>query len=469
MIPAYNAERHIASTLSRVPAAIWQRIEAAVVIDDCSTDETVHKALDLANDYPKLRVIRHRTNRRYGGILKHGFQYAIDHGFDALLIVQADGRCSPESLPRLLEALEKGPAHVAQVVPVTPRPYEGPANRFSNRLLRRLSGLRLSDFQSGLRAYRVDFLRSVPFWNNTDDRHFDTEILLQSQILQATVLKVAGQNSARNDLSRGASLLHAIRSVLTTLRYALHRAGLFYSRNYDLNATGSRYGSKFADPFSSHSLLYGYLNDLSCSGKTVLELGVGDSALTRRLHADGAIVDCVEMDPEAAGTAAPYARHVWNEDLAVTRLKQARDSYDIVIAADILEHLLYPEEILTQLKACVGKGGVLLVSLPNVANLYVRINLLLGRFPYHSKGLLDRTHLHFFTRKSAERLVARAGWDIVGRDYTSIPVAVVFPFLLKSGFRSVLYVLRFMTRMFKGLLGYQFLLYCRNPNESDLL
>lgn len=94
---------------------------------------------------------------------------------------------------------------------------------------------------------------------------------------------------------------------------------------------------------------------------------------------------------------------------------------------------------------------------------------MLGRFPYHTKGLLDRTHLHFYTRKSAERLVAKTGWEIVARDYSSIPVAMVFPFLRKRGFRLWLQALRGATLLFRGLFCYQYLLFCRNPNESDLL
>jgi hypothetical protein len=130
---------------------------------------------------------------------------------------------------------------------------------------------------------------------------------------------------------------------------------------------------------------------------------------------------------------------------------------------------MFPEEILSKLKTCVKKDGELLVSLPNVANLYVRLNLLLGRFPYHTKGILDSSHLHFYTRRSAERMLTKTGWEIVKRDYSSIPLAMVFPFLQKPLFRPLLHVQRGLTVLFNRLLGYQFLLYCRNPNESNLL
>ena len=116
-----------------------------------------------------------------------------------------------------------------------------------------------------------------------------------------------------------------------------------------------------------------------------------------------------------------------------------------------------------------GWWGLSPLALPNVANVYVRLNLLLGRFPYHSKGILDSSHLRFYTRKSSEAMCVKTGWEIVGREYTSIPVAMVFPFLRKRAFRWLLHGLRGVTRVFKGLFGYQILLFCRNPNEADLL
>ena len=109
------------------------------------------------------------------------------------------------------------------------------------------------------------------------------------------------------------------------------------------------------------------------------------------------------------------------------------------------------------------------MSLPNVANLYVRLNILMGRFPYHTKGILDRTHLHFFTLKTAERMLVKTGWVVESKDVTSVPLLIVFPFLGKSIFRPMMILFWRATRLMKGLLAYQGLFYCRNPNRADLL
>ena len=139
------------------------------------------------------------------------------------------------------------------------------------------------------------------------------------------------------------------------------------------------------------------------------------------------------------------------------------------MAADILEHLVDSETVLSKLKVGLKRNGLLVVSLPNVANLYVRLNLLLGRFPYHTKGLLDRTHLRFFTMKSMRSMLTKTGWVVERTQVTSIPIAIVFPFLRNRSFRWVLHLLHRLTRLFRGALAYQVVWLCRNPNESALL
>lgn len=477
-IIAYNAEGHIAHTLARIPAEAWDQIEEAFVVDDCSTDETVQQALRLRATYPKLRVLRNRMNRGYGGNQKTGFQYAIDRNFDAVVVLHAGGQYAPELLPAMMAPLRENRADVvlgsrmkrkADALKSGMPKYKFFGNILLTHLQNMLSGMRLQEFHTGYRAFRIDFLRSVPFWNNSDERHFDTEILLQAFARQTRIEELPIPFCCGDNIYHVNSLAYAANCFLTTLRFALHHHGICYSRIFDLNASGNKYSGKFEDPYSSHTLLFRHLQNIGLSSKTVLELGVGDSSLTRRLHEVGTIVDCLELDQAAALAAAPFARRVWNESLSIESLDQVSERYDIVIAADILEHLVYPEEILSKLKTCVKKNGVLLVSLPNVANLYVRLNLLLGRFPYHNKGILDSSHLHFYTRRSAERLLSKTGWEIVKRECSSIPVAMVFPFLRHRIFRILLHLFRAATLFLTPLFGYQFLLYCRNPNESELL
>ena len=86
--------------------------------------------------------------------------------------------------------------------------------------------------------------------------------------------------------------------------------------------------------------------------------------------------------------------------------------FDAVVCADVLEHLARPEDLLARIHGWLRPGGTLLVSLPNVANVTVRAGLLLGRFPYAERGILDRTHLRFYTRRSARDLLTGAGFRV---------------------------------------------------------
>ena len=174
---AYNAESHIEETLSRIPEDMWESITAVYVIDDCSTDETVEKALSFQGHQGKLVVLRNRVNRMYGGNQKLGYQYAIDSGLDVVVMLHADGQYAPEYLERILAPIVRGDADVVigsrmlerrdALKGGMPR-YKFLGNIILTRIQNALSGMNLSEFHSGYRAYNTRFLRDIPFWENTD-------------------------------------------------------------------------------------------------------------------------------------------------------------------------------------------------------------------------------------------------------------------------------------------------------------
>jgi len=475
---AYNAESHIEETLSRIPEDMWESITAVYVIDDCSIDETVEKALSFQGHQGKLVVLRNRVNRMYGGNQKLGYQYAIDSGLDVVVMLHADGQYAPEYLERILAPIVRGDADVVigsrmlerrdALKGGMPR-YKFFGNIILTRIQNALSGMNLSEFHSGYRAYNTRFLRDIPFWENTDSWHFDTEILLQARQSGCKIQEVPIPTYYGNEICRVNGLLYAANCIMTSFTYYLFRKELFYCRAFDITQEGPRYLGKFDDPFSSHSKILHKLRQEGLNGKKVLELGVGDASLVRKMSEMGAIVDAIEMDPIAAELARPYCRAVYQEDLDNAESIDLKDQYDVIVMADVLEHLRNPGLVLSRAKAYLKTGGMLTVSIPNVANIYVRLNLLLGRFPYHTKGLLDMTHLRFFTLRSAEQLLVKTGWVIVEKDVTSIPIGIIFPFLLRRPLSCLLNVLHGATKLWKGLFAYQGLFCCVNPNKSTLL
>lgn len=477
---AYNAEAHIAQTLARIPADVWDEIAQVYIVDDCSTDDTVKQCLALQNQYPKLQIIRNRVNRRYGGNQKIGYQYAIDQGLDMVVMLHADGQYAPEVIRSIYSPIANDQADVVLGSRMIHREnalrggmprYKYYGNIFLSRIQSAMTGLKLAEFHTGYRAYRTSFLRAVPFWENSDEWHFDTEILLQAFAAKSKIVEVPIPTYYGNEICHVNGMAYALNCILASGGFFLARRGLLYSRKYDVNLSGRIYFSKLEDPYSSHSIILRRLEQIGLQGKQILELGVGDASLTEKMTQKGAHVTCVELNPQFASMAMPFAQNVKvaNAEQINYRPEEGQPSYDVIVAADILEHLVDPETLLSKLKTGLKREGILIVSLPNVANLYIRLNLLVGRFPYHTKGLLDRTHLRFYTLKSMRKMLAKTGWVVEETAVTSIPIAIVFPFLRKRPFRWTLIVLHGLTRLFRGALAYQAVLVCRNPNDASLL
>lgn len=156
-------------------------------------------------------------------------------------------------------------------------------------------------------------------------------------------------------------------------------------------------------------------------GSRVLDLGAGPGVLGRYLAEHRACtVDGVEYNPAAVAEARPWYRHLECADLEQVLLADcfASRRYDFIICADILEHLRQPGELLAQLTGLLAPGGRVLLSVPNVAYAGLIAELLAGDFRYRPEGLLDETHLRFFTRISLLRLLEACGLRSVALDAT---------------------------------------------------
>jgi SAM-dependent methyltransferase len=140
--------------------------------------------------------------------------------------------------------------------------------------------------------------------------------------------------------------------------------------------------------------------------------------------------------------------------------------FDAVLAGDTLEHLNQPERMLAMIHDALPPGGRLLLSVPNVANVYVRLNLLIGRFPYADRGILDRTHRFFFTAGSLRGMVEEAGFAVERTAVSMIPLRLAWPRLPGPLLAALSYVLEILTRVLPGLLGYQLLLVARRIGTS---
>ncbi|MGA2594173.1 MAG: class I SAM-dependent methyltransferase, partial [Bryobacteraceae bacterium] len=172
---------------------------------------------------------------------------------------------------------------------------------------------------------------------------------------------------------------------------------------------------------------------LAGTSKSVLELGCHTGYLTRELLSAGHRVVGIEKDPEAAGLAAAAGLPVICADVTCpSTFARISGPFDAILLMDILEHLAQPGELLQQLRPLLAENGRLLVTGPNVAYWAVRAKLALGQWDYQEAGILDRTHLRFFTAATWESLLTSAGYRVV----VSEPADAMFPFehlLLRAG------------------------------------
>jgi 2-polyprenyl-3-methyl-5-hydroxy-6-metoxy-1,4-benzoquinol methylase len=150
------------------------------------------------------------------------------------------------------------------------------------------------------------------------------------------------------------------------------------------------------------------------SGLRVLDVGCGFATTSARIRKLGNDVTGIEESAEACAVAATRLSRVMQGDLVHA---DPGGAYDVIIFADVLEHLPWPVGVLKRYLQWLAPGGSVIISLPNVGLWSVRLSHLLGRWEYEETGVLDRTHLRFFTRKSAQWMIGAAGLEVAKTVY----------------------------------------------------
>jgi 2-polyprenyl-3-methyl-5-hydroxy-6-metoxy-1,4-benzoquinol methylase len=170
-------------------------------------------------------------------------------------------------------------------------------------------------------------------------------------------------------------------------------------------------------PHGGHAKLLALVGE----GRRVLDVGCSSGYLARPLVARGCTVVGIEQDPIAAEEARTVCAEVLVGDAETIELPFEAASFDVVLCGDLVEHLRDPERLLSRLRPLLRPDGRLVLTTPNVANWTNRLGLLFGRWRYTDRGILDRTHLHLFTRATLVETLERAGYRLVVLDFT-VPV-----------------------------------------------
>jgi SAM-dependent methyltransferase len=220
------------------------------------------------------------------------------------------------------------------------------------------------------------------------------------------------------------------------------------------------------DARSSHGVLRAWLT--TRAPRDVLDVGSGDGVLARHARDLRARVTTVDLTPAVAGTSE---RHLIHDVEAPLPADLGR--FDTIVCADILEHLRAPDRLLVGLGRHLCDDAVIAASIPNAAHWYVRLRVLLGCFDYDARGILDQTHLRFFTRRSFIRMARSVGYECQLHATTGLPLEVLYrgsP-TRRFSWEVVLTPLRLLdraaVRLWPTLFGYQFVFEMRRARDAS--
>ena len=205
---------------------------------------------------------------------------------------------------------------------------------------------------------------------------------------------------------------------------------------------------------SSHRILIDLIQRFSRGRGTLLDLGAAGGELGSALRNDFDRTIGFEYNADCAGQLRGHFDQIVIADLE--RVKVLPSNVDAIVLADVLEHLRNPKAVLQLVRAALKDDGHVFISVPNIANITVRLGLLFGIFEYRDRGILDDTHLRFYTKRTIRREIENAGFRIIAVRGSSIPVRLIIgrftpDFILRIGER----VLSWITRLWRALFAYQ--------------
>lgn len=464
LIVTYNAAATILGVLKRITPNVWDNVEEVVIFDDASADPTFELAVGIQSlaSIPKLKALKNPRNLGYGGNQKAGYRYFMERGFDIVVLLHGDGQYAPEILSHLYHPIVEGRADAvfgSRMMKDYGGPLKGgmPLYKFlGNRILTKLEnsalGLGLTEFHSGYRAYNLHALEKIDMRRMTGDFHFDTEIIIKLQHQNLRILEVPIPTYYGGEICYVNGFGYARNVVRAIYRYTLTKRSV--ARYPEFEEYYVHYPVK-QSTYSSHH----FARLAVGTGEDILDLGCGRGVLAEEFVRKGnRVVGVDALDPNDVSPAlSRYIRTNFHaEGMAGVKAALGGAQFDKILLLDVIEHVPDPESMVRECLSLLRPGGQVIVSVPNVANITVRVALLFGRFDYMARGIMDRTHLRFFTRKTIRQLIEGQGLAVIRHRMTVIPLEVMIGLASRNlVIRSLHGALIFLTRLMPGLFGYQ--------------
>ncbi len=457
-VVAYNAEKTIESVLDRIPAELRTSQVEVLIIDDSSPDSTFHTGLkreDQVSDF-KITILRNPENQGYGGNQKLGYRYAIDHGFDIVALVHGDGQYAPEKLPVLIEPLVRGEADAVFGSRMINKKdalkggmplYKWIGNQVLTAFENRVLHTQLSEFHSGYRLYSTAALAKIPFERNSNDFHFDTEIIIQLVFAHLRIVEIPIPTFYGDEICRVNGIKYAIDCCKAVLRAKCHEKNLLYDRKFDVGQVELTYDLKLGFP-SSHTAAI----DSVRPGTEVLDIGCGQGYVAVELAKRAKQVTGIDQYVPAEPPAPNVQLKRW--DLDTQEFPVEVSQFDQIFMLDVIEHLHDPEVFMEKLRHATGrKRPEIVLTTANIGFFITRFMLLFGQFNYGRKGILDRTHTRLFTFRTLRELFEQTGFKVL--EMRGIPAP--FPKALGDNAlgRLLVSLNQFFIGLSRGLFSYQ--------------
>ncbi len=431
-IVAYNAEATLLKVLDRIPKDLFSiYLTEVLVIDDASSDRTFELGQSKAASWTdcKLTILTNPVNQGYGGNQKLGYEYAIQNGYNSVALLHGDGQYAPEMLPDLVKPLAEGQADAVfgSRMMIQGGALKGgmPMYKFvGNKILSTFQNTvlqtSLTEFHSGFRAYSIETLKKIPFKYNSNDFHFDTDIIIQLIFGSFRVLEIPMPTYYGDEVCYVNGMKYAKDVVVSTLQSQTHQMGIKYQRKFDIDNKQDHYDIKLGYP-SSHTIAIDAVPEKS----KVLDIGCGPGLVAKELKKKSCYVIGLDKFPQKKENISEFIK--W--DLDSDTIPEEVSNYDYILMLDIIEHLKNPEQFMDLLrKMAKSSRPNIVLTTANVTFFIPRLMFLLGQFNYGKSGILDFTHTRLFTFSSMKDMLAQCGYEIL--EIRGIPAP--FPKAIKN-------------------------------------
>ncbi len=439
-------------------------IQILIAGDFLSPDESSRFETLKTNSRYKVDLLHYSKNLEKKNIQKLACRITVDQNYDYVLLIHEKDLLKNENFfDSLYGEITSKKLDVLIGNPDRKNQNQSIWNRFIHNIILSLKGKWIPSYccfyPNEFSCFSSKLLKSVPFELNTNGFLFALELYLQSIHIKAKIdIQILAAEQTLLSFKRQRQV------IFTLLHYKLHAIGMFCLLKYQ-NIQPLLYRDKTFIEYSSHQVALKKIKELK--PKRLLDIGCGPGFVGRKCEDNDIRVTGIDQNKPLEGMLSDF--HFANIDS--NELPVDLNKFDLIMMLDIIEHLSNPEEFLLMMRNSLNFQGnhypKLLLSTPNVAFITMRINLLLGRFNYAERGILDITHKRLFTKDSLYTSLTDCGYTVD----EMIPIGVPFGTVIPGKFGKFLgAVADFFAKLYPNLFAFQIMLLCSpTPGLKQIL